>query len=113
VANAFVLQIHGSCVNFFSPAQAQQVIPDATLNTQVSFVMTGRGGIPQNPMEQLNLERPWVDLRKVSTVSRSQESRASSIFSAQSEPLLEATSWYRNLQTGKVELIAAQFRTRL
>jgi filamentous hemagglutinin family protein len=69
-----------------------------------SFIITGRGGTPENPTEQVLRDRPWVDLRPP-TRSKLTLTQTSPL---PSEPLIEATSWYRNPQTGKVELIAAQ-----
>lgn len=79
----------------------QRVASGCSEHQGSSFVVTGRGGIPQNPTEQVNLDRPWVDLREVEIGGRS-------TVPTQPEPLLEATSWQRNPQTGKIELIAAQ-----
>lgn len=80
----------------------QQVAEGCSTHQGSSFVFTGRGGIPQNPTEQVSFDRPWVDLRDLVIKGRS------TVSFTQSEPLLEATSWYRNAQTGKIELIAAQ-----
>ena len=69
-----------------------------------SFVITRRGGIPANPMQQLNGYRAWADLRNFSKPGRFKVSTQSSVLT----PLVEATSWRRNPMTGEVELIAPQ-----
>ena len=66
-----------------------------------SFVVTGRGGIPTNPMQQVNGDRTWADLRDLSR-------RATVVAQLIVAPLVEATTWQRNPTTGKVELIAAK-----
>lgn len=63
------------------------------------FVMTGRGGLPVNPMEQVLGDRTWADLRSLDL------SRSELIQSSESMPLVEATGWTRD-RTGKVTLVA-------
>jgi large exoprotein involved in heme utilization and adhesion len=76
---------------------SQQVAAGCSSNQGSSFVITGRGGIPQNPNDRINL-RTWADLRAVSASSKPITSEISP-----SGFLREATSWHRNPQTGKVE----------
>jgi large exoprotein involved in heme utilization and adhesion len=68
-----------------------------------SFVITGRGGIPQNPTQEVSHNRSWNDMRDLSAFHKS----AIAPGSTQTATLVEATAWYRHPQTGKVELVAA------
>ncbi|MEH1935817.1 MAG: S-layer family protein [Nostoc sp.] len=70
-----------------------------------SFVATGRGGIPENPTQQVMSDRTWSDLRDISTYRKTGEVTAQ--MGASPEILVQATSWHRNAE-GKVELVAAQ-----
>ncbi|BAU10657.1 unknown protein [Leptolyngbya sp. NIES-3755] len=65
------------------------------------FVMTGRGGLPMNPLEQIELHSVWADLRP----STAQKDSTSAIVSQPN--LLEATTWYRDA-TGTIVLTAGQ-----
>lgn len=73
-----------------------------------SFVVAGRGGIPQNPTEQVNVSRTWSDIRDLSVYRRSagkvtttdnQESNQTAV--------LEADRLIRNSQ-GEIELVAGK-----
>lgn len=79
-----------------------QQVTEGCSTQNSSFVVTGRGGMPQNPGERLHTSRTWSDLR----VPQISQQRVTSPVSTPS--LLEATAWQRNAQTGKVELIAGQ-----
>ena len=82
---------------------SQQVVQGCSTSQGSSFVVTGRGGIPLNPMEQMiSSDRTWDDLRTHSF------NASATVTVLQSQPLLEATSWHRNPQTGKIELTAAR-----
>jgi filamentous hemagglutinin family protein len=70
------------------------------------FVVTGRGGIPDNPNETLNSDTLWTDSRLITST----ENQASSPSAAQptepaSAPLVEANSWKINAK-GEVVLTA-------
>jgi filamentous hemagglutinin family protein len=71
-------------------------------NTGSSFVATGRGGIPQNPNQQIGSDRTWSDIRDLSAY------RQTSIITAQIPPspetFIQATSWHRNPE-GKIQLV--------
>ena len=83
---------------------SQQIAADCASTRDSRFVITGRGGIPQNPQEQVSLDRPWADLRRLPSEPTAKVAK----MSLQPQPLIEATSWQRNPQTGKVELVAAR-----
>ncbi|MEH1935818.1 MAG: S-layer family protein [Nostoc sp.] len=74
------------------------------------FVATGRGGVPQNPLQQVTSDRTWSDLRDISTYRKTGEVTAQILESP--EVLVQATSWHRNAQ-GKIELIADKSPTYL
>ena len=72
-----------------------------------SLLVTGRGGIPPNPEEQLIGDRPWADLRDLSAFRGELGKNISS-----SEPvgrigkaIIEANSWRTN-DRGEIELVA-------
>nr|OEJ76461.1 filamentous hemagglutinin [Desertifilum tharense IPPAS B-1220] len=68
------------------------------------FVATGRGGVPENPMQQVSYDRPWQDLRNVSS---HQPARRVQTSQAIPSPFVEATGWTRNAK-GQPELIAQE-----
>lgn len=80
----------------------QKVVQGCKASRGNSFVITGRGGIPENPMQQVNGDRTWADLRDFSKHRPS----TGTTQPPTSTPLIEATTWRRNPVTGNVELIA-------
>jgi filamentous hemagglutinin family protein len=64
------------------------------------FIVTGQGGIPENPSQRLQHAYPWLDMRASTTRVKSMP--APKIAAA---PLVEATVWQVNPQ-GQSELIA-------
>ncbi|AKG20329.1 two-partner secretion domain-containing protein [Calothrix sp. 336/3] len=95
---------------------SQQITSGCDVNQGSSFVATGRGGIPQNPSQELRSDtygglyslRPWSDTRDISTYRKAQPAQTKILPSP--ETLVQATSWRRNSQ-GKVELVAAKSST--
>jgi large exoprotein involved in heme utilization and adhesion len=76
-------------------------------------VITGRGGVPQNPAQRVGAEHAWKDLRNLASLNNTATSATRNLTETAIAPVLkpslvEATSWQRNLQTGKVELTAAR-----
>ncbi len=74
------------------------------------FVATGRGGVPQNPLQQVASDvydglrlRTWSDIRDISAYRKTGEVTAQ--IPQSPEVLVQATSWHRNAQ-GKIELVA-------
>ncbi|WP_414528998.1 filamentous hemagglutinin N-terminal domain-containing protein [Nodularia chucula] len=81
---------------------SQQIATGCTVNEGSSFIATGRGGVPQNPNQQIWSDRTWSDIRDLSTYQITGNTKAQI---PQSSPsLLQATGWHRNHQ-GQVELI--------
>ncbi|MEH2066825.1 MAG: S-layer family protein [Nostoc sp.] len=68
------------------------------------FVATGRGGVPQNPNQQVTSDRSWSDIRDLRAYRKTGNVTAQTPKSP--EILIEATSWHRNAK-GQVELVAA------
>jgi filamentous hemagglutinin family protein len=71
-------------------------------NQDSSFVATGRGGVPQNPLQQVWSDRTWSDTRDISAYRKTQALQAQIPIAP--ETLIQATSWHRNAQ-GKIELV--------
>ncbi|MEH2289734.1 S-layer family protein [Nostoc sp.] len=84
---------------------SQQIATGCSGSERSRFVATGRGGVPENPNQQLTSDRPWDDVRDLSAYHKTGELNAK--IPASPQVLVEATSWQRNAN-GKVELIAAQ-----
>jgi filamentous hemagglutinin family protein len=82
---------------------SQQIASGCSANKDNRFVVTGRGGVPQNPSQSLRNDRLWNDLRNFSTDQKLNHRKAQ--ITTSPEPLIQATSWYRNAD-GKIELIA-------
>lgn len=79
-------------------------------NTGSSFVATGRGGIPQNPNQQVTSYRTWSDIRDLSAYRKTVAVTAQ--IPQSPEVLVQATGWHRNAQ-GKVELVADKSSTQM
>ncbi|MEH2334431.1 S-layer family protein [Nostoc sp.] len=84
---------------------AQQIATGCSTNQGSRFVATGRGGVPQNPNQQVTSDRTWSDIRDISAYRKTQKVQAQ--IPQSPEILVQATSWRRNAQ-GKIELIAAK-----
>ncbi|NER38376.1 MAG: filamentous hemagglutinin N-terminal domain-containing protein [Oscillatoria sp. SIO1A7] len=74
-----------------------------------SFIVTGRGGVPPNPEEQLIGDRPWADLRDLSRfrgeVSKNTSPEPVGSVQVVEGAIVEANSWRVN-QEGEIELVA-------
>ena len=90
-------------VNLIDPSQ--QIATGCANTNGSSFVATGRGGVPQNPNQQVRSDRTWSDIRDISAYRKTQKVQAQ--IPQSPEVLVQATSWRRNAQ-GKIELTAAQ-----
>ncbi|MEH2057446.1 MAG: S-layer family protein [Nostoc sp.] len=89
---------------------SQQIATGCANSEGSRFVATGRGGIPQNPTQQIGSDvydglrlRTWSDTRDLSAYRKTGEVTAQ--IPTSSETLIQATSWHRNAQ-GKIELVA-------
>ncbi|QIR40884.1 filamentous hemagglutinin N-terminal domain-containing protein [Tolypothrix sp. PCC 7910] len=87
---------------------SKQIASGCSANTGSSFVATGRGGVPQNPAQEVRSDRTWSDIRDISAFHRTKHAQ----ISQSPETLVQATSWRRNTQ-GKIELIADKSPTQV
>jgi filamentous hemagglutinin family protein len=72
---------------------------------QSEFIVTGKGGIPPNPIDAINDEATWIDLRPQGEFFPSGKI-PNPVISAQSNlPLVEAQGWTINAN-GNMELVA-------
>lgn len=72
-----------------------------------SFVMTGRGGLPEDPTQALRGQTVWRDLRPSRMVGGENIQRRHRELATthHQSPLVEATGWVKNAK-GEVELVA-------
>ncbi|MBD2340520.1 S-layer family protein [Calothrix sp. FACHB-156] len=82
---------------------SQQIATGCADTSDSSFVATGRGGVPQNPMQEVGSDRTWSDIRDISAFHTTKPVQAQ--IPQPPQGLLQATSWHRNAQ-GKIELVA-------
>ncbi|MGE5655720.1 MAG: hypothetical protein ACM37W_03825, partial [Actinomycetota bacterium] len=90
---------------------SQQIVTGCADSRGSRFVVTGRGGVPPNPTQQVADDRTWGDVRDLSAYRQTQ------VTTTPAEPkaeiyLREASTWVRHAD-GKVELIATQSPTQL
>ena len=89
---------------------SQQIASGCAANQGSRFVATGRGGIPQNPSQQIGSDRTWSDVRDISAYRKNNSVIAQ--IPSTPETLVQATSWHRNAN-GKIELVADKFSTQV
>ncbi|BAY65474.1 hypothetical protein NIES22_55800 [Calothrix brevissima NIES-22] len=90
-------------VNLTDPSQ--KIAAGCADTNGSSFVATGRGGIAQNPMQEMRSDRTWSDIRDISAFQKTQSVQAQ--IPQSPEIVVQATSWHRNA-LGKIELVASQ-----
>ncbi|MBD2354519.1 S-layer family protein [Tolypothrix sp. FACHB-123] len=90
-------------VNVTDPSQ--QIATGCASDQGSKFVATGRGGIPENPIQEVKSDRTWSDVRDLTAY------RQNNAFTAKITPypdiIVQATSWHRRAD-GKIELVASQ-----
>ncbi|QMS87927.1 S-layer family protein [Nostoc edaphicum CCNP1411] len=84
---------------------SQQITTGCAGSEGSRFVATGRGGVPQNPSQEVRSNRTWSDIRNISVYRKTGDLNAQ--IPASPKVLIEAKTWHRNAK-GNVELIAAQ-----
>lgn len=84
---------------------SQKIATGCSNNQGSSFIAIGRGGIPQNPTQEIRSDRSWSDTRDISAYRETQTVQAQ--IPQPPETLVQATSWQRNPQ-GKIELVVAK-----
>jgi filamentous hemagglutinin family protein len=77
---------------------SQKIATGCAAKNDSSFVATGRGGVPKNPMQVLESDRVWSDLRTIAKAKPESKIAVAAI-------PVEATALATNAQ-GKMELIA-------
>ncbi|BAY30427.1 hypothetical protein NIES2107_22720 [Nostoc carneum NIES-2107] len=83
---------------------SQQIATGCSSNSGSSFVATGRGGVPQNPAQEMRSDRTWSDTRDISAFHNTKPIQAQ--ITQPPKPLVQATSWHRRAD-GKIEIVAA------
>ncbi|MEH2036630.1 S-layer family protein [Nostoc sp.] len=96
---------------------SQEIATGCSANQGSRFVATGRGGVPQNPNQQMTSDvydglrlRTWSDIRDISASRKRGEVIAQ--IPTKEAVLVPATSWHRNAQ-GEIELIADKSSTQV
>ncbi|MEH1930757.1 S-layer family protein [Nostoc sp.] len=89
---------------------SQQITTGCAAGEGSRFVATGRGGIPQNPTQEIGSGRTWSDIRDISAYRKTGEVTAQ--IPRSPEVIVQATSWHRNAQ-GKIELVADKSPTQV
>ncbi|MDC0833007.1 S-layer family protein [Geitlerinema sp. CS-897] len=86
---------------------AMQVVSACDVAAENTFVVTGNGGLPPNPMETLRGQTVWEDLRLTEIHDRSVEDRSLSPERESATPtqLVEASDWQIR-EDGTVELVS-------
>ncbi|HIK07416.1 MAG TPA: S-layer family protein [Trichormus sp. M33_DOE_039] len=85
---------------------SQQIATGCSKTNGNSFVATGRGGVPENPNQQVWSDRIWSDTRDISAYQNALQAKAPT-----AQPLpIQATSWHRNVH-GQVQLVATSSST--
>ncbi len=82
----------------------QQIATGCASNSESRFVATGRGGVPQNPTQQVWKDRTWEDIRDLSAYR--QRGIATVPAPQPAAPvIIEASTWHQTAD-GVVELVA-------
>ena len=85
---------------------SQQIASGCSSNINNSFVATGRGGIPQNPEAQVDINPTWSDIRDLSAYrKRNNNIQATKI--SNKPAIVEATGFIENAD-GEIELVAVE-----
>ncbi|MBE8998856.1 S-layer family protein [Nostoc sp. LEGE 12447] len=88
---------------------SQQIATGCADSEGSRFVATGRGGVPQNPLQQVTSDHTWSDIRNLTAYRKTGEVIAQ--IPTKEAVLVQATGWRRNTQ-GKIELIADKSPTQ-
>ncbi|BAY99573.1 filamentous hemagglutinin-like protein [Tolypothrix tenuis PCC 7101] len=84
---------------------SQQITTGCSGSTGSSFVATGRGGVPQNPNQEVRSDRTWSDVRDISASYTIKPAQAQ--IHTPPQPLVQATGVHRRTD-GTIELVANQ-----
>ncbi|MEO1432233.1 MAG: filamentous hemagglutinin N-terminal domain-containing protein [Cyanobacteria bacterium J06633_8] len=87
---------------------SQQIANGCSSNNDSSFVATGRGGMPQNPTESVDVNPTWSDIRDLSAFRQQRNNSTAEIIQKSNQPaIVEATGFIRN-EDGVIELVALE-----
>ncbi|NER25289.1 MAG: S-layer family protein [Symploca sp. SIO1C2] len=87
-----------------------QIVAGCTANANSQFMITGRGGLPEDPTAAIRGQTIWQDLQNFSPETAVSNSNSTNHYLVSAEPIIpnqvvEATGWIVNKQ-GHVELVA-------
>ncbi|MEM6402499.1 MAG: S-layer family protein, partial [Cyanobacteria bacterium P01_D01_bin.116] len=85
---------------------SQQIAQGCSSGSDNSFVVTGKGGIPQNPQQYINSNQYWSDIRDLSVSRKSNNNNTENTRISNKPAIVEATGFIRN-QNGEIELVAS------
>ncbi|MEO1430749.1 MAG: filamentous hemagglutinin N-terminal domain-containing protein [Cyanobacteria bacterium J06633_8] len=87
---------------------SKQIANGCSSNNESSFVATGRGGMPQNPTEYVDLNRTWSDIRDLSAFRQQRNNNTEEITQISHKPaIVEATGLIRN-EDGVIEFVVLE-----
>ncbi len=87
---------------------SQKIASGCSSNTNSTFVATGRGGVPQNPKEQIDINPAWSDIRDLSAYRQKRNNSSVKNTQISNQPaIVEATGFVRNA-SGEIELVAKE-----
>jgi filamentous hemagglutinin family protein len=100
--------VHLSTETIDASNQIQQICPTGGQVVQNEFIITGRGGLPDNPHHTLSTDAVWADLRPIpqTVETRNHSHNATVSTNAKTAPLVEAQGWIMN-DKGQVVLTAS------
>ena len=85
--------------------QTNQIASGCGANTGNSFVVTGRGGIPQNPSDRVNRNIIWSDIRNLSVRPQQSNNISQTTTISNQRRIIEATGFQFD-EFGNIELVA-------
>ena len=85
---------------------SQQIAQGCSSGSDNSFVVTGKGGIPQNPQQYINSNQYWSDIRDLFVSRKSNNNNTENTRISNKPAIVEATGFIRN-QNGEIELVAS------
>ncbi|MDY6941166.1 MAG: S-layer family protein, partial [Cyanobacteriota bacterium] len=83
---------------------SEQVVSGCAAYAESQLVVTGRGGLPEDPTDPIASQTVWQDWQDFSSAAATP--RELSVSVDRSSPIVEATGWKTN-DAGEVELIAS------
>ena len=84
---------------------SQKIAAGCSTNSDSSFIATGRGGIPHNPNEFVDVNSTWSDVRDLSAYRKQNNNTVENAKILNQSAIVEATDFIRNAK-GEIELVA-------